>query len=220
MSDVPKSFALSPEVHAYLVAHGTPPDAVLRDLIEETKALGGVSRMQIAPEQGAFLTLMTRLLGARRVVEVGTFTGYSALCIARGLPPEGQLICCDISEEWTRIAKRYWERAGVADRIDLRIAPAADPLRGLPTDPILDLAFIDADKGGYPVYYEELLARLRPGGLILVDNVLWMGKVADPSDAGEQTELIRRFNEQIAEDERVDRVMLPIADGLTFARKR
>ena len=220
MSDAPKSFALSPEVHAYLVAHGTPPDAVLRDLIAETKALGGVSLMQIAPEQGAFLTLITRLLGARRVVEVGTFTGYSALCIARGLPPEGQLICCDISEEWTGIAKRYWERAGVADRIELRIAPAADTLRGLPTDPILDLAFIDADKGGYSVYYEELLARLRPGGLILVDNVLWMGKVADPSDAGEQTELIRRFNEQIAEDERVDRVMLPIADGLTFARKR
>ena len=118
MSDAPKSFALSPEVHAYLVAHGTPPDAVLRDLIAETKALGGVSLMQIAPEQGAFLTLITRLLGARRVVEVGTFTGYSALCIARGLPPEGQLICCDISEEWTRIAKRYWERAGVADRRD------------------------------------------------------------------------------------------------------
>jgi caffeoyl-CoA O-methyltransferase len=220
MADEPKSFALSPEVHAYLVAHGTPPDAVLRDLIEETKQLGGISVMQIAPEQGAFLTLITRLLGAKRVVEVGTFTGYSALCIARGLPKGGHLLCCDVSEEWTAIAERYWERAGLADRIELRIAPAAETLRGLAKDPVIDLAFIDADKGGYPVYYEELLARLRPGGLILVDNVLWSGKVADPRDADEQTELIRRFNEMVAEDERVDRVMLPIADGLTFARKR
>ena len=220
MADAPKSFALSPELHAYLVAHGTPPDAVLRDLIAETKALGGISLMQIAPEQGAFLTLIARLLGAKRVVEVGTFTGYSALCLARGLGRGGQLLCCDISEDWTAIAKRYWQRAGVADRIELRIGPAADTLRSLPSDPVIDLAFIDADKGGYPVYYEELLARLRPGGLILVDNVLWMGKVADPADAEEQTELIRRFNEKVAEDERVDRVMLPIADGLTFARKR
>jgi caffeoyl-CoA O-methyltransferase len=220
MADAPKSFALSPELHAYLVAHGTPPDAVLRDLIAETKALGGISLMQIAPEQGAFLTLIARLLGAKRVVEVGTFTGYSALCLARGLGRGGQLLCCDISEDWTAIAKRYWQRAGVADRIELRIGPAADTLRSLPSDPVIDLAFIDADKGGYPVYYEELLARLRPGGLILVDNVLWMGKVADPTDAEEQTELIRRFNEKVAEDERVDRVMLPIADGLTFARKR
>jgi caffeoyl-CoA O-methyltransferase len=220
MPDAPKSFALSPALHAYLVAHGTPPDAVLRDLIEETKALGGISLMQIAPEQGAFLTLIARLIGAKRVVEVGTFTGYSALCLARGLPKGGQLLCCDISEEWTAIARRYWERAGVADRVELRIGPAADTLRALPKDPVIDLAFIDADKGGYPVYYEELLARLRPGGLILVDNVLWMGKVADPTDAEEQTELIRRFNEKVAEDERVDRVMLPIADGLTFARKR
>jgi caffeoyl-CoA O-methyltransferase len=220
MAEAPKSFALSPELHAYLVAHGTPPDPVLRDLIAETQALGGISLMQIAPEQGAFLTLIARLVGARRVVEVGTFTGYSALCLARGLAKGGQLLCCDISEEWTAIARRYWERAGVADRIELRLAPAADTLKSLPPDPVIDLAFIDADKGGYPLYYEELLARMRPGGLILVDNVLWMGKVADPGDAEEQTEMIRRFNEKVAEDERVDRVMLPIADGLTFARKR
>jgi caffeoyl-CoA O-methyltransferase len=220
MSDAPKSFALSPEIHAYLVAHGTPPDALQRELIAETKALGGISLMQIAPEQGAFLTLITRLLGARRAIEVGTFTGYSSLCIARGLPRDGQLLCCDVSEEWTSIAKRFWERAGVADRIELRIGPAARTLRSLPKDPVLDLAFIDADKGGYAVYYEEILERLRPGGLILVDNVLWMGKVVDPTDADEATEHIRRFNEQVAEDERVDRVMLPIADGLTLARKR
>lgn len=220
MSDAPKSFALSPEIHAYLVAHGTPPDALQRELIAETKALGGISLMQIAPEQGAFLTLITRLLGARRAIEVGTFTGYSSLCIARGLPRDGQLLCCDVSEEWTSIAKRFWERAGVADRIELRIGPAARTLRSLPKDPVLDLAFIDADKGGYADYYEEILERLRPGGLILVDNVLWMGKVVDPTDADEATEHIRRFNEQVAEDERVDRVMLPIADGLTLARKR
>lgn len=220
MSDAPKSFALSPEIHAYLVAHGTPPDALQRELIAETKALGGISLMQIAPEQGAFLTLITRLLGARRAVEVGTFTGYSSLCIARGLPRDGQLLCCDVSEEWTSVAKRFWERAGVADRIELRIGPAARTLRSLPKDPVLDLAFIDADKGGYAIYYEEILERLRPGGLILVDNVLWMGKVVDPNDADEATEHIRRFNEQVAEDERVDRVMLPIADGLTLARKR
>jgi caffeoyl-CoA O-methyltransferase len=220
MSDAPKSFALSPEIHAYLVAHGTPPDALQRELIAETKALGGISLMQIAPEQGAFLTLITRLLGARRAIEVGTFTGYSSLCIARGLPRDGQLLCCDVSEEWTSIAKRFWERAGVADRIELRIGPAARTLRSLPKDPVLDLAFIDADKGGYADYYEEILERLRPGGLILVDNVLWMGRVVDATDADEQTEHIRRFNEQVAEDERVDRVMLPIADGLTLARKR
>ena len=220
MADAPKSLSLSPEMHAYLVAHGTPPDAVQRDLIEETKALGPISIMQIAPEQGAFLTLIARLMGARRAIEVGTFTGYSALCIARGLGADGELLCCDVSEEWTAIAKRHWQRAGVADRIELRIAPAAETLRALPKEPAYDLAFIDADKAGYPVYYEEILERLRRGGLVLVDNVLWSGRVADPNDAEEQTELIRRFNEKLAEDERVDRVMLPIADGLTLARKR
>ena len=220
MADAPKSFALSAEIHGYLVAHGTPPDALQRELIEETKALGGISLMQIAPEQGAFLTILTRLIGARRAIEVGTFTGYSSLCIARGLPADGHLLCCDVSEEWTAIARRAWEKGGVADRIELRIGPAADTLRSLPRNEPVDLAFIDADKPSYAVYYEELLLRMRPGGVILVDNVLWGGSVVDPYDASENTEAIRRFNEKLAEDERVDRVMLPIADGLTLARKR
>ncbi len=220
MADEPKSFFLPKSVHAYLVEHGTPPDALQQRLIEETANLGPVAQMQIAPEQGAFLTLLTRAIGARRALEVGTFTGYSSLCIARGLPEDGRLLCCDVSEEWTGIARRYWEEAGVAKRIELRIGPAADTLRALPAEESLDLAFIDADKPGYPVYYEESLARTRPGGLVLVDNVLWSGRVADPAADDPQTEAIRRFNDAVARDDRVDRVMLPLADGLTILRKR
>ena len=217
----PKSFTLSPEVHAYLVAHGTPPDAVQQALIEETREkAGGWSMMQVAPEQGAFMTLLTRLVGARRAVEVGTFTGYSSLCIARGLPDDGWLLCCDTSEEWTAIARRYWQRAGLDDKIELRIGPGLETLRGLPAEETLDLAFIDADKGGYQAYYEEILLRLRPGGLILVDNVLWSGRVADPEADDADTVAIRRFNDAVAQDERVDVVMLPVADGLTLLRKR
>jgi len=219
MSDAPKSFHLSPAVHEYLVGHGSPPDAVQRELIEETRRLGGISLMQIAPEQGAFMTLLARAIGARRAVEVGTFTGYSALCLARGLASDGKLLCCDVSEEWTAIARRFWEKAGVADRIELRIGPAAETLAALPVAPSFDLAFIDADKGGYPVYYEEILKRLRPGGLILVDNVLWLGRVADPAADDEHTALIRAFNDRVAADPRVETVMLPIADGLTILRK-
>jgi caffeoyl-CoA O-methyltransferase len=185
----------------------TPPDALQRELIEETQRLGGISLMQIAPEQGAFMTLLTRAIGARRAVEVGTFTGYSAICIARGLPEDGHLLCCDVSEEWTRVARRYFEKAGLAERIELRIGPGAETLASLPVDDPLDLAFIDADKPGYPVYYEEILKRLRPGGLVLVDNVLWMGRVADPEVDDEQTRAIRSFNDFVAGDDRVDRVM-------------
>ena len=219
MAERPKSFSLSPEVHEYLVAHGTPPDAVQRELIEETKALGGISMMQIAPEQGAFLTVLTRLIGARRAVEVGTFTGYSSLCIARGLPEDGDLLCCDVSEEWTSVARRYWEKAGVADRIELVIAPAADTLRALPRKETFDLAFIDADKSGYPVYYEEILARLRTGGVIAVDNVLWGGRVLDDTDHTDDTQAIREFNDFVAGDPRVQSVMLHVSDGLTLVRK-
>ncbi|HXK24722.1 MAG TPA: O-methyltransferase [Myxococcota bacterium] len=219
MSEI-KSLGVSPEVHAYLVEHGTPPDAVQRELIEETKKLGGISIMQVAPEQGAFLTLFTRAIGARRALEVGTFTGYSSLCIARGLAADGRLITCDTSEEWTQVARRYWEKAGVADRIDLRLGPGADSLRALPAEPVFDLGFIDADKPGYPVYYEEILARLRPGGVILVDNVLWTGRVADPSVQDDMTNAIRRFNDQVAADPRVECVMVPISDGLSLLRKR
>ena len=219
MSD-PKSFHLSAAVHEYLVRHGTPPDPVLRDLADETARLGQISRMQIAPEQGAFMTLLARAIGARRAVEVGTFTGYSALCIARGLPDDGHLLACDVSEEWTAVARRHWERAGVAKKIELRLGPAASTLRALPLEPRFDLGFIDADKPSYPTYYEEILLRLRPGGLILVDNVLWFGRVADPAEQDPQTVAIRAFNSLVAADARVECVMLPVSDGLSILRKR
>jgi caffeoyl-CoA O-methyltransferase len=220
MADSPKSFQLGAEIHAYIVAHGTPPDAIQQELIEETRKLGGISLMQIAPEQGAFMTLLTRLIGARRAIEVGTFTGYSSICIARGLPADGHLLCCDVSDEWTSVARRFWEKAGVAERIELRIAPAAETLRALPETADVDLAFIDADKPGYPVYYEEVLKRLRPGGVILADNVLWMGRVADPTADDAQTQAIRAFNAKVARDPRVECVMIPLSDGLTLLRKR
>jgi caffeoyl-CoA O-methyltransferase len=176
--------------------------------------------MQVAPEQGAFMTLITRAIGAKRVVEVGTFTGYSALCIARGLPDDGWLLACDVSEEWTAIARRHWERAGVAKRIELRLGPAIETLRALPQEPRFDMGFIDADKPSYPAYYEEILKRLRPGGLVLVDNVLWFGRVVDPAADDPQTRAIRAFNDAVAADPRVDCAMLPVSDGLTILRKR
>lgn len=209
---------MTPELHAYLVAHGTPPDAVQADLIAETQAMdnGG---MQIAPEQGAFMTILARLLNAKLAVEVGTFTGYSALCVARGLADGGRLICCDVSDEWTSIARKYWDRAGVADRIDLRLGPGEQTLKALPPDPVIDLVFLDADKPGYITYWEELVPRMRPGGVILVDNVLNHGRVVDEPDA-RTAQVIHAFNEHAAADDRVDIVMLTIADGLTLARKR
>jgi predicted O-methyltransferase YrrM len=211
---------LSPSLHRYLVEHSAPPDDVLLDLAEETAALGAVADMQIAPEQGAFMTLLTRLVEARFAVELGTFTGYSALCTARGLVDGGRLLCCDISEQWTSIAQRYWERAGVADRIELRLAPAIETLRALPNEPHIDISFIDADKEGYISYWEELVPRTRPGGVILVDNVLWSGRVAEPAADSGSTRIIRAFNDHAAADKRVELVIVPIADGLTFARKR
>jgi caffeoyl-CoA O-methyltransferase len=220
MADGPKSWFLTPAVHEYLIRHGSPPDPVLQELARETQSVGPLALMQVAPEQGAFLELLTRLVGARRAIEVGTFTGYSSICIARGLAPGGRLLCCDVSEEWTAIARRYWDKAGVADRIELRLAPAADTLRALPEALDVDLAFIDADKPGYPVYYEEILKRLRPGGLILADNVLWMGRVADPAADDPQTQAIRAFNAKVARDPRVECVMIPLSDGLTLIRKR
>ena len=219
MPDV-KSFFLSPEIHDYLLAHSEPLDDVQRSLIEETAGLGDISVMQIAPEQGAFMTVLTRLVGARNAIEVGTFTGYSALAIARGLPDDGRLLCCDVSEEWTAIGRRHWEKAGVADKIDLRIAPALDTLRSLPAEETFDLAFIDADKPNYPNYYEEILTRLRPNGAILVDNVLWMGAVINPDAQDEGTQTIRAFNDMVTADDRVDVAMLAISDGLTLIRKR
>jgi caffeoyl-CoA O-methyltransferase len=214
-----KSLGLTPDLHDYLVKHGTPPDAILCELAEVTRAkVGGMAMMQVAPEQGTFMTLLTRLVGARFAVEVGTFTGYSALCIARGLPADGKLLCCDVSDEWTSIGRPFWEKAGVADRIDLRIAPALETLRSLPEEREIDLAFIDADKTNYENYYEELLPRMQPGGVILVDNVLWGGSVIDPTRDDDNTVAIRAFNDRIAGDDRVEAVMLPISDGLTLIR--
>ncbi len=218
----PKSFLLDEEVHRYLLDHSTPVDPVQAELIERTANLGPVAGMQVAPEQGALLTLMTRLVNARYAVEVGTFTGYSSLCIARGLPEDGHLLCCDISEEWTAIARQAWAAAGLQDRIELRIAPAIDTLKSLPSEPEIDLAFIDADKAGYDAYYSELVSRLRPGGLLMVDNTLWGGAVVQPpaSDDSDDTRALRAFNDHMAGDDRMESVLLPVADGLTLARKR
>ncbi len=215
-----KFTTLTPALYEYLVAHNPPPDAVLRELAAETAALGRISIMQVAVEQGAFLTFLARLLGARHAVEVGTFTGYSAISIARGLAADGRLLCCDLNEEWAGIARRYFVRAGVTERITLRVAPAIETLRALPPTPEIDLAFIDADKTGYRSYYEELLPRLRPGGVVGFDNVLWTGAVADPANTSDDTVALRALNDFLVRDERVDIVMLPVADGLTLARKR
>lgn len=216
----PKSFLLTEELSEYLLAHSSPLDDVQRSLIAETAELGPIAGMQVAPEQGAFLTLLTRVLGARRAIEIGTFTGYSALCIARGLPNDGQLICCDISEEWTAIGRKHWADAGVTTKIDLRIAPALDTINALPANEPFDLAFIDADKPNYGNYYEALLPRLRTGAVILVDNVLWGGNVLNAEADDENTTAIKAFNDKLGADERVDKVMLPISDGLTFCVKR
>ncbi|GIJ25949.1 O-methyltransferase [Micromonospora qiuiae] len=212
-----KSIPLTDELHTYLVAHGAPPDAVVRDLAEETLALlPAQASMQIAPEQAAFLTFLTRLLGTREAVEVGTFTGLSSLAISRGLAEGGRLTCFDISEEYTNVARRYWARAGVDDRIELRIGPAGERLRELPNERYLDFAFIDADKIGYPIYWDELVPRMRPGGVIAVDNVLRHGRVIAPQSADDRA--VAAFNDDVLADVRVDAVMLPIADGLTLAR--
>lgn len=215
----PKGIGLSADVQEYLVAHGAGIDPIAQELIDVTAELGGISRMQVAPEQAAFMTMLTRLLDVRFAVEVGTFTGFSALSIARGLAPGGHLLCCDVSDEWVSVGRPYWERAGVDDRIDVVIAPATETLVALPNDPPIDLAFIDADKKSYTIYYEEILRRLSPKGIILVDNVLWGGRVADPdvdTDQNPDTANIRAFNLHVVADPRTTQVMLPIADGLTL----
>ena len=216
---MPKYTPVDDKLHDYLLAHRTPDDAVLEELRAETqRLLGTASGMQISAEEGTFLGLLVAAIGARRVVEVGTFTGYSALCMARALPPGGKLVCCDVSEEYTAIARRYWEKAGVADRIDLRLGPALDTLRALPAEP-LDFAFIDADKENYQAYYEELVRRLRPGGLVAIDNVLWSGQVIRDVDRTPNTVAIRALNDHVAADRRVQSVMLGLSDGVTLVRK-
>jgi caffeoyl-CoA O-methyltransferase len=212
---------IDPMVSDYLLAHCTPADDLLRELASETRrATGDAAGMQVSHDEGELLTMLARLTGARRAVEVGVFTGYSSICIARGLPAGGHLLACDVSDKWTSIARRYWKRAGLEERIELRLAPALDTLRALPAEPVVDLAFIDADKGNYPLYYEELIGRLRPGGLIILDNVLRGGDVADPAARDSGTLAMRRLNDLIAGDGRAESVMLPVRDGVTLARKR
>ncbi|MEU5158999.1 class I SAM-dependent methyltransferase [Streptomyces sp. NPDC020875] len=198
-------------------------DALLAELRRETAALPGGAAMQLMAEEGQFLGLLAGLVGARTVVEVGTFTGYSTLCLARALPADGRLVTCDISPRWPRIGRPYWERAGVADRIEVAVGDAADTLARL-LDELgpgsVDLVFIDADKTGYARYYEDALPLVRPGGLIAVDNTLFFGRVVDPGADDTDTEAIRKFNEALRDDERIDLTLLPFADGLTLARKR
>jgi caffeoyl-CoA O-methyltransferase len=216
-----RSEQLSRELNDYLVGHSAGPDAVLSKLAGETaSSYAEHAHLQIGPEQGTFMTLLTRLAGARRALEIGTFTGYSSICIARGLSGGGLLTCCDVSEEWTSVARRYWQLAGLSSRIELRLGPAAQTLRQLPASEVFDLAFIDADKTSYVRYWDEIVPRIRPGGVILVDNTLAHGHVVEADSLDPNVQGIRAFNERAATDERVEVVLLPISDGLTLARRK
>ena len=217
-----KTHFISKAVRQYVAAHSTRPDALLEELraVTDREPMG---RMQIGAEQGAFLSLLVELLGASRAVEIGTFTGYSAICIARALRPGGRLIACDVSEEWTATAREFWQRAGLSDRITLRLAPALDTLDKLLRDGSaggFDFAFIDADKENYDGYYERCLKLVRSGGLIVIDNVLWSGAVAGTKDQAPSTVALRALNDKLVADERVSVSMVPIGDGMTLALKR
>ena len=217
-----KTISVDAALYDYLLAVSLREAPVLRRLRDRTLRLPQ-AHMQISPEQGQFLALLVRLTGARRILEIGTFTGYSALAMALALPEEGGIVACDISEDWTRIAREAWAEAGVGERIDLRLAPALETLDALLVTGEagrFDLAFIDADKENYKMYYERALALVRGGGLIAVDNVLWNGSVIDPAKTDPDTEAIRSFNAALAADARIDLSLVPIGDGLTLARKR
>jgi caffeoyl-CoA O-methyltransferase len=215
-----RSRFIDPPVAEYASAHSTGPDEVQLELQRETsEKTGGFEVMQIGDDQAVFMEILARAIGARSAVEIGTFTGYSALAVARGMGPDGHLLCLDVSEEWTAIARRFWERAGVADRIELRLGPAIDTLRALPAVEQFDFAFVDADKGGYPAYYDELVPRMRRGGLLLADNTLRDRAVLDDADQTEDTVAIRAFNETVAKDGRVKVVLLPIGDGVSVIQK-
>jgi predicted O-methyltransferase YrrM len=216
------TLGLDARLYAYLQAVSVREPAILTELRQET-AQHPMSQMQIAPEQGQFMALLVQLIGAKKTLEVGVFTGYSALAVALALPANGRVVACDVSEDYTAIARRYWQRAGVADRIELHIAPALDSLDGFLTEGqanTFDFAFIDADKSNYDGYYERALQLVRVGGLIAIDNVLWGGDVADPAVQDQRTQKIRALNQKIHQDERVTMCLVPIADGLTLAIKR
>jgi caffeoyl-CoA O-methyltransferase len=217
-----RTIHLTEELYAYLLDVSLREPPVMRRLREETASMENAS-MQIGADQGQFMALLVELMGARNALEVGTFTGYSALAVALALPDDGRLVTCDVSEAWTAIARRYWEEAGVAHKIDLRLAPALETLDDLLAEGCggtFDFVFIDADKEGYDAYYERALDLVRTGGLIALDNTLWDGKVADPAVTDEDTEAIRAINTKLAGDERVTPSLLPVGDGLTLARKR
>jgi len=217
-----RSISLTDSLYRYMNEVSLREAPLMLALREETAGLAQRS-MQIAPEQGQFMALLVRLIGARQCLEVGVFTGYSSLATALALPADGRIVACDVSEEWTAIARRYWERAGVAHKIDLRLAPALQTLDALIAagrGDTFDFGFIDADKTGYLSYYERTLQLLRPGGLVLIDNTLWSGRVADPEVVDADTMALRHFNEVLHQDERVDLCLLPVGDGLTLARKR
>ena len=214
-----RSFFLDEKLFEYILDHTSQPDETQQSLIETTSELGKVSAMQIAQDQGVFLYMLVAAIRPDFAVEVGTFTGYSSLAIAKALPENGKLLCCDVSEEWTSVANRYWEKAGVAEKIELVIAPAKETLANLPDGKKIDFAFIDADKGGYLEYYEEIVSRLSEHGLIAVDNVLWSGKVVDAEISDDDTVSMRNFNDYVAKDERVSSVMLSIGDGLTLVKR-
>ncbi len=220
MAEHQKFISLNPKLYDYLIAHGHNGDPLRAELAAETAKLGMISGMQIAAEQGTFMGILAAAIGARSAVEVGTFTGYSALCVARALPADGKLLCCDINDQWTSIGRRYWDRAGVANKITLKLAPAVETLKALPASHTFDFAFIDADKTNYAIYYEEILKRLRPSGLILIDNVLWNGRIVDQAATDADTDALRKLNDFIANDTRVEAVMLGVADGLTIVRKK
>jgi len=217
-----RSISLTDALYEYLLSVSLRETELQRRLREETAA-NPMSRMQISPEQGQFMALLARLIGARRCLEVGVFTGYSSLAVALALPSDGSIVACDVSEEWTAVARRYWAEAGVERRIELRLAPALgtlDALLASGESGSFDLAFIDADKTNYLGYYERVLELLRPGGLVVVDNTLWSGRVADPEVADADTVALRHFNERLHRDDRVDLSLLPVGDGLTLARKK
>jgi caffeoyl-CoA O-methyltransferase len=220
MASSDKFLHLNQQLYDYAIAHGHNSDPILRDLAEETRRLGWISGMQIAPEQGTLMGILVRAIGAKSALEIGVFTGYSSVSIARALPPDGKLLCLDVNEAWTAIARRYWERAGLTGKITLKLGPAVETLRALPAAHTFDFAFVDADKTNYRTYYEEILKRLRINALLLIDNVLWNGQVIDPSDQSEDTVAIRELNDFIAIDTRVEAVMIPVADGITIVRRK
>jgi caffeoyl-CoA O-methyltransferase len=215
----PKNLALTDAHYRYIrYCQSHAGDPILAELREATAGLGDIGAMQIAEEQGALLTVLAGAPGVREALEIGTFTGYSSICLARGLPPDGRLLCCDQSDEWTSIAREFWKKAGVADRVELRLGPAAATLAALEADRRFDFAFVDADKTGYDAYFEAVLPRMRPGGLIAFDNMLQHGRILEPE--GESARAIDALNRKLATDPRVVSVLIPIGDGIMLCRKR